>query len=508
MLLPEIYALYVSNPTLSRTSLATLSGGVLALQLGLVLVAKKRFEQTVTQVDQYTYLISSAFVLFLSFFAGPWITVAITAGVVASYMLLAHVQGTKTWHLVAGYMALVPLLWGGKSVGVLLTANIGALLVNIYFALRYRLEVNRWISTGLWLLIPVSLGAGLLGSFSPAVYAWSYIVIMLGLIFSRAIARGSAFLSSKVPLASYISSKSSSYVVGYWLAAVVALYTSLYSANDRLQTSLILAVLTAFAVFISQKIEKNDDLMALVPLLLQTLLLSVWRPTNNNQITSYLLVSSMLTLVTYFAVAQEKNGRKVQSALQLASLVTVWIAPVSFLFIGHTLITMPLGFFVAALLNLQASKHITQEVKEAWQSVATLALMWLIYFAGVRVFQVYVHVLVAMFAVFAYIRHQRNEITQSNSYIYAMLATATVTLAVQALGGYAGGLYGWWLLLEEVAFMIMGMSLGKKFVTQWGLYVSVAAVLYQLRGLGWAALSFLALFLIGLAVYKIQKSNQ
>jgi hypothetical protein len=43
-------------------------------------------------------------------------------------------------------------------------------------------------------------------------------------------------------------------------------------------------------------------------------------------------------------------------------------------------------------------------------------------------------------------------------------------------------------------------------VTFWGLYVALAAVLYQLRHLGWAALSFLALFIIGMAVYRLMKS--
>jgi hypothetical protein len=51
------------------------------------------------------------------------------------------------------------------------------------------------------------------------------------------------------------------------------------------------------------------------------------------------------------------------------------------------------------------------------------------------------------------------------------------------------------------------MSIERRFVVRWGLYVAVGAVLYQLRGLGYAALAFLALFLIGLAVYKLQKYN-
>lgn len=41
----------------------------------------------------------------------------------------------------------------------------------------------------------------------------------------------------------------------------------------------------------------------------------------------------------------------------------------------------------------------------------------------------------------------------------------------------------------------------------WGLYVAVASVLYQLRNLGWAALTVLAMFIIGIAMYQLQKNS-
>jgi hypothetical protein len=129
-------------------------------------------------------------------------------------------------------------------------------------------------------------------------------------------------------------------------------------------------------------------------------------------------------------------------------------------------------------------------------------------FAGVRNPQAYSHVLAAFFALYAYWRHYRHETAISDKYLVAMLATATVPLVLQALGGTAGDLYGWWLLMEQIFFMLLGMAIGKSFVTRWGLYVAVGAVIYQLRGLGWAALTVLALFLIGLAVYRLQKQDK
>ncbi len=88
-----------------------------------------------------------------------------------------------------------------------------------------------------------------------------------------------------------------------------------------------------------------------------------------------------------------------------------------------------------------------------------------------------------------------------------MLVSATIPLALQVIAGNAGGLYGWWFLGEQIAIMLLGMTIRKRFVTRWGMYVAVGAVLYQLRSLAWLSLTLLALFLISLAVYQLQKSD-
>jgi hypothetical protein len=88
-----------------------------------------------------------------------------------------------------------------------------------------------------------------------------------------------------------------------------------------------------------------------------------------------------------------------------------------------------------------------------------------------------------------------------------MLSVATIPLAAQAMSGQAGGLYGVWLIGEQVAIMLLGMIMRDSFVVRWGLYVAIAAVLYQLRNLGWAMVAVLAIFLIGLALYRLQRSD-
>jgi hypothetical protein len=191
--------------------------------------------------------------------------------------------------------------------------------------------------------------------------------------------------------------------------------------------------------------------------------------------------------------------------LRQGALMAVFVAPAARLFTGQTYWPMPLGLLIAGALLYYYIRATTQEYREMVGGVIVMAIYWFMGFWGIHAIQAYTHVLVALFGLYAYWRHIRGEIAQSDQYLMIMLATATVPLAIQAIGGQAGGLYGWWLLLEQVLFMLIGMAIGKRFVTMWGLYVAVGAVLYQLRNLGWAALTFLAVFLIGLAVYRLQK---
>ena len=130
------------------------------------------------------------------------------------------------------------------------------------------------------------------------------------------------------------------------------------------------------------------------------------------------------------------------------------------------------------------------------------------YFFGIREVQAYTHVAALTLAGFAWWRYFSGDNAKSDEYIYWSLTIATVPLILQALSDSSGGIYGWWLLLEQVGFMLIGISIRKKFVIMWGLCVAVAAVLYQLRNLGYVALAVLALFVLGVAIYQLQKYNK
>jgi hypothetical protein len=359
--------------------------------------------------------------------------------------------------------------------------------------------------------MPLALGSG--NHWSGEQYAWVFIISMLALILSRAIARGVILTSTKIPLSAYAKTASLSYVVGYVLAGASALLASLSSDTSQLHTSLIIAVLSIFVCVVGWWVEKRSDITALQPLLWQLLLLSIMRPDlSSDSLPVYLLITTLLAALCYvissILIGNARYERFINIQTSQISIITAFIAPFSVMFIGHTVWTMPFGLLVGGIILFDYWRNYAQEYKELATGVVVASLMWFMYLFGVREIQAYTHIVALMFAGFAYWRNYLSNQQESDNYLYLMLATATLPLVLQALSGQAGGLYGWWLLLEQVGFMILGIAIKRKFVTMWGLYVAVGAVLYQLRDLGWAALTVLALFIIGVAVYQLQKYNK
>lgn len=460
---------------------------------------------------QQLFLISAITVIVTALFASPWVCFGITSAVVTVVILLAELEKDGAWAVVAGLMAASPMIRAIGTPGALSAVTATALMVNIILSLRFRKPQNRLFSTILWLIMPLSFGSGLTETeWSAAHYAWAYLAVMLGLILSRVIARGGLIISGNVPLASYEKSASYSYVTGYWLSAVAAVCLSLAAGDSRFHATIILSIISGVVYWLGRFIEKRPDYMLILPLLTQSVLWSAIRPVANAEsMTIYLLLSTTLALATYFLAsapqAASSESSDFATKLQEGGIAAVFVTPFSALIINRLLWPMPFGLLVAGLLVYYHIRNTSQQNRELSGGIVVSSVLWFMWFGGLRELQAYTHVIIVMLGFYAYWRAKRQETEQSDQYLMLMLGVATLPLALQALGGKAGGLYGWWLLLEQVAFMLIGMAIGKRFVTLWGLYVAVGAVLYQLRNLGWAALTVLAVFLIGIAVYKLQR---
>lgn len=512
MTLPLIFGQFVAQPAIGAGLQLLLLIIVLLVQLAVVLVPEGalRVGYWHAQAEQ-TFIASCVLVLTATFWATPWVALAGVAAVTAVAALLMEYEHDRDWGILAGLFIMVPLLRGTSDGSwFFLTALCVALLVNIAIALRHRAELNRWFSTALWLILPIACADVHLGGvWSPAMYAWSYMIAMGGLLLSRAIARGVVFTSAKAPLTSFARNASVSYVVGYCLAAGVAGFIALGPEVDRLQGTILFGILAGVIWLTATVIEKQPGIFTLMPVVGQLALYSAVRPSVDDLVVLgvYLGLSSVLAATNYAASFEASLKPDTAHGLRYGGLLTAFVAPAAVLFVGQTLWSMPVGLLVAAALVYHYVHTTSQGNRELTGGLALAAIWWLMAYLGVRNIQAYSHTLVALLAAYAYLRHVRGDSQRSDEYLQIMLAVATIPLALQALTGQAGGLYGWWLLLEQIVFMLVGMTIGKRFVTMWGLYVALGAVLYQLRNLGWAALTVLALFIIGFAIYKIQKYN-
>lgn len=445
-----------------------------------------------------------------SLYTGPYICLAVTLVVMSVMLMLAVTEKSDEWIEPVVLVAAIPLLRAIGDSQALLASTAVMLASLSLMTLRSRTPVLRWGSTVLWLLLPWALGlSGLLGNWNEVAYAWAYLAAGVVLLALRAVALGRIFASDKVRVISMLRSASLSYAVGYAAAAAIGLSSAVASQDVRVHVTLLGLMLMTLAVVAAVYVERRREILAVLPVLLQLVLLSGIAPkTGNGSMVLYLLVSSAAAAALFFAARSVSSGRTGGQSLVLTALFTGLCAPAAVLF---TDAVWPMAFglivFGVMLFEYASDKH--QGDREWSLAVITLGFGWMLYIAGIREFQVYSHIVAALFVGLAVWRHALGQQARCNEYIWLALASATIPLALQTLTETErASFYGWWMLLEQVAIMLIGIMTRRSLVVRWGLYVAVASVLYQLRGLGYAALAFLALFLIGLAVYRLQRNDK
>ncbi len=516
IILPNMFGLLAIKPHLPINSLISLNIMALVFQAVLfVFLVKPKPLVNDLATGRQPLLLQTIVVSFIACFANPVVALLSLTAISLILLILSILDSTKHnyWEVISGLVISLAVIRGWND-PALLTCIMVALAFNIMLALRFRSEANRWFSTFLWLLLPIGLG-GLttINIWSTTVYAWAYLVVMAGLVISRAIARGVAFASSNIPLTSYARTTSESYVFGYIIAGGLAFVISLFSSQSQFHTTLIAIILSLVIFGLAWVVEKDPDLITLQPLLFQVILLSAIRPANEgNSLIFFAIGSSAIATVCYLTALTVTDKTKLKyinkNQLKQTAIITSLVSPLLVLYAQDSNWTMPAGLAVTAVLLFNYWQNSKQSNKEIAVSILTIALMWYLAILGIDNIQVYTHIIAIMFAGFAYWRYTIKDIKQTDNYIYFALASSTIPLAIQAMGSNAGGLYGWWLLLEQVMFMIIGNLIHKKFVVMWGLYVAVGAVLFQLKDLGFLSMILLALFIISIAVYKIQKSDK
>ncbi|MEO8105027.1 MAG: hypothetical protein ABI602_01690, partial [Candidatus Saccharibacteria bacterium] len=357
------------------------------------------------------------------------------------------------------------------------------------------------------LIAPLAIGGGGLIHWGAAGYAGGYVLVMVACIAARAIARGKLLLSVKVPIASYYTAASQAYVSGYVVAGLLSIGLSLTDAHSQLVTSLVLGTI-AGAVILVAKIERNNQLLAVLPVILQGLLFSALRPNidQSTMIGVTAIVSTLAAVAAYFItqLLSPTHDEATQQTL-MVSLMTAYIGPALVVNQVHPSMLLPVSLFVAGLLTYRHYSAAQQAYKELSLGVCIAAGLWLLYLAGYTNRHIHTHLIALCLAGFAYWRSVLGDSKSSQGYVQALFLVVTVPLALQSMAAESGGTYGLLLIAEQVGFMVVGVSFGQRFLLRWGLWTALAAILFQLKGLGWAFLSLLAVIIIGVAIYRLQK---
>jgi hypothetical protein len=167
---------------------------------------------------------------------------------------------------------------------------------------------------------------------------------------------------------------------------------------------------------------------------------------------------------------------------------------------------LALALFGGMLLNEIWQKG--QGQREAALLVIHTSLLWWLYDIGVKEFQIYSQSTAAVIGLFAYWRRTLKDTpTVINQYLWVAVLIFSLPMAWQAIA--SGNItYAYLVLTEHVALILISIAFKRATFAWWGIAVVVASVMYQLRRLRYAALAFLGVFIISLAVYFLLRYNK
>lgn len=383
-----------------------------------------------------------------------------------------------------------------------------AIAWNIGLVLYFRNELPRWIASLLWLALPLAVGAsGFEADINAAIHSWMYVAVLVGFMSARAVV---ILRNNQSRARDYnLTSPGVVYVAGYWLAGLASFMYALFAVNVSLQVSLVSGALILCFLVISRYIEEDRRVAAVVPLLLQVLAFSILNPSlrESSEVLTYLSLAQVVALLSYAASRFGPSWLSDNRSWYISAMVTLFVTPASLLFVGTTEFLMPIGLAIAGIVILAESWGKEQKEREASGWIIVVAVLWMMWYLGVDNLQAYTHVIALVFAGYALWRHVLGEAKQSDQYLMAMFLTATIPLALQALYGSSGDLYGWLLIFQQVGFVLLGMLIDRKFLAKWGMFVSIGAVLYQMRDLEWVVLLILAVSVIGIALYYLNRQS-
>lgn len=482
--------------------------------LSLLSYKKQGFKDQ--QMTSNSLVLLSATALIGTSMASGFVTVTIVSCLIlAGLTALQYITKDTKWWSVASVVITAPFFYAimvkGFSTPEFTIATAIMLGVNTTISLITREELVRWILTGGILIAPVALGAGGLGfKWHETGYSICYLVSMVSLVFARSIARGKLLVNKNVALSSYDKSSSLGFSAGYLLAGIIAVGSSLSSPNAQLLTTVVLGVVTLVISLTFYYIENETKALMIIPFLVQLTIFSAIRPNFDEALPIALtaITLSAVSALTYFMIDLVKSFDENDRLILLsASLISSFLGPAMVIFGPKVHVLFPISLTIAGGLSYYHSRNQSQGAKELSVALVAVSIHWILYLSGVKNVHIHTHIAMLLLGGFSWWRASKSDYESSQNYLKSAYLIATVPMIIQALSGSSGGTYGLILIIQQASFMALGALSNQKFLLKAGLWVALASVLYQLRGLGWAFLTIVAVILIGFAVYRLQKHD-
>lgn len=408
-------------------------------------------------------------------------------------------------YLPLGYLALAHLSVSLPSNYATIVVAV-SLVVSIIAALLVHRSWHRWMSTITWLALPYAWLYDQLPGVSDTLWfiIISYSVVALCLVLSRAIARGRILRSDNVTIQSLTRTESQAYLVGFVTAVSFVTLAALVGDSSAVAQAGWLGLVLLLILGYGLLVEQSDDYWSLAPLYLQLILFRLLLPIAGQPLIEavdyQVLIPLVSSLVALLSLLVASSSRADDHPAVVGASLLLFVAPLSVFAFGYSTWPMPLSLMVAAGALLVLRRQLEQPARELLGAVAVIGSSWTLLYHGVDSWIIHTHIYAGLAALYAVLRYRRGEITDSNNYITVALVALTVPVVLEALA--SGGGYSLLLIAEQAAVFTLGVMLGRTFISRWGLYVAVAAVVFQLRDLGWAMLAVISLFIIGIAIYN------
>jgi hypothetical protein len=495
LLIPYLVGILGLGTAISVSSLGFVYVAIAAAAVVLRAYARRSMTVTDVSLQRVTLVVAMLSGAMLQWSMGNKVQLVVSIIEVVLVGFAAYFEeDTENW---LAYAAILQLGWLGAfvdNVRLLCVMIAVALICNVVLVVRKKLPVHSWISVCLALSLPLIYG---LGASSPK---WAetdfrtvYFGMSAGLLAVRYLLRKRA-----VPAEPMLAMQ-----FGYGSALAAGIVFGTQGGYVNMAVSFFVAGLMLVAI---SYIESSA---AVIILAFVAGYASLLRLVTGYELSVNATVGIFITVsqVAYWLLrASGLDTLRAQYSRAVQVVVAGVIPLIGVTYFDYSIFALSLALFGAILAREVWQKG--QNARELALLIVHASALWWLYDMGVRELQVYTQSTAVVVGIFAWWRRRSQDLPATiNSYLWAAVSIFTVPMVFQAISS-GNTTYSYLVLVEHVMLILISIAYKRATFAWWGIGVVVLSVLYQMRKLKYAALAFLGLFVISLAIYFLLKSSR